>query len=296
MQNAQMRSVLMAVGLMSMAGGAMAQGLVVRSTGPEGLTPNWQTFPGGLNDYANANRPYWDQKSMDGGNRNIGNYLTGSYTPGLPGGAVASPGISPRWFGFAGADNVTAPTAARNAAGPWGFDQTGTVGGVGARLMLEVAGLAAYNEIGWYDLSAAPGSETLNVIFRGSNAPPTSVTFAPSGNWGLYLRSFNGFAENSGYGNIYFTESNRSRRTTSTGSTPLDRNHQHFALFALDLTPGNQRYLVGAEDLPQGSTGIEGPGDYNDVVFTLGVGSNIPAPGAAALLGLAGVIGSRRRR
>jgi hypothetical protein len=285
--------------VVAVSSAAFGQGLTVRgSSGLEGSsTPGWQAFPTVLNDYANASRPFWDQRSMDGGNRNVGNYLSGTYTPGLPGGALASPNVRPAWWGYSSLVNMTEPAGSRNADTSWSFDQVGTVPVNGAGLALEVAGLKNFNEVGWYDASLPVGSEVLNVLFTGGANAPAVASFAPTARWGLYLRSWNGTTESAGQGRIFFTQSERSRTVTGSGSTALDRNHQHFALFARDLSEGNQFYSVGIEDLPRSATGVEEPGDYNDVVLHIGTGANrVPAPGAAVILGVGGLLAGRRRR
>ncbi len=50
---------------------------------------SWQAFPTSLNVYGTTPRPYWDQNTKDttgGGptNRNVGNYLNGTWTGALP--------------------------------------------------------------------------------------------------------------------------------------------------------------------------------------------------------------------
>lgn len=258
---------------------------VVGSTGA-----GWSAFPTTLNDYTNAARPYWDQRSMDSGNRNIGNYLKGNYTAPLPAGAAASPGITPPWW--QGAASPTVSGSPMNADPSLYFVTTGGATAIATTMLLEVAGLHDYNEVGWYNITDAAGSEVLHPIYTGGTDPVTSVTFTPSGEWGLYLRSFQGYT-NPAKGLLFFTQSIRNRANGPAALTWSDRQTQHFALFATDLTPGAEKYTVGIEDLPLRSTGIECFGDYNDVVLTM---SAVPAPGAAVWLGLGGLIVARRRR
>ncbi|MDX2131799.1 MAG: hypothetical protein SFY69_07090 [Planctomycetota bacterium] len=273
-------------GLAALAGIANA-GVEVLGSGGAG----WVAFPGALNQYDNASRPYWDQRSKDGGTRNIGNYLHGSYTLPLPAGAGASPNITPMWWSHAGAEPLVLGGQASNADLDIGFRST-TPDPVDSTLLLEVAGLAAYNEIGWYDLSDAAGEEVLHPIYAGGAGPLTATSFVPSETWGLYLRSFKDYP-GAGQGLLFFSQADRNRANGPAALAADDRRVQHFAIFASGGAPGAERYTIGVEDLPLRSTGIEQFGDYNDVVLTI---TSVPAPGAAALLALGGLAIARRRR
>ncbi len=277
--------IAVAIASAGLASTASAGIQVVGSTGS-----GWTAFPTVLNDYTNASRPYWDQRSMDSGNRNIGNYLKGNYTLPLPAGAAGSPNITPSWW-----QGGVAPLVAGgplNADPSVHFVTTDGANQIATTMMLEVAGYHDYNEIGWYNINDAFGSETLHPIYTGGSDPVSSTTFTPSGSWGLYIRSFQGYT-NPGKGLLFFTESNRNRANGPAALSADDRKTQHFALFAPSLTPGQERYTIGVEDLALRSTNIECYGDYNDVVLTI---QAVPAPGAMALLGLGGLVISRRRR
>jgi len=262
-------SMIFAIGVMAAFPGTAAASLVVSGSPGAG----WQAFPGGLNSYATATRPFWDQPSKDGGTRNIGNYLNGTYSGSQPSASASSPGITPSWWGHTSTTDYAATMDTS-----LGFTLTG--GSVSSTLLLEVAGRANQNEIGWFNRADAVGSETLNVIFAGPATAVSSTVFAPSASFGLYLKSG---------GNVFFSESLRNR-----GGTALDRATQHFAVFASSLVSGSETYHIGTEDLLRSETGIENVGDYNDVVFSLAA---IPTPGtsALALVGLA-LTASRRRR
>ncbi len=249
--------------------GTATAGLLVSGSPGAG----WQAFPGGVNSYSNATRPYWDQPSRDGGTRNIGNYLNGTYSGSQPSASAGSPLITPPWWGHTSTTDYAATMDTS-----LGFTVTGP-GQVGSSLLMEVAGRANQNEIGWFNRNDAVGAETLHVIFAGPTSPVTSMIFTPSASFGLYLKSGN---------NVFFSESHRNR-----GGTALDRATQHFAVFASSLVSGSETYHIGAEDLLRSETGIENVGDYNDVVFSL---TAIPTPGtsALALIGLA-LTASRRR-
>lgn len=253
-----------------LAAAAPAQLTVTGSAGA-----GWQAFPGTLNNYSVANRPYWNQDSKDSGNRNIGNYLNGTYSGSLPAGSAPSPNITPVWWGL---PSVTDYLATMDNA--LGFNFSGL--GVGATLRLEVAGFRDSNEIGWYNRADAVGGETLNPIFPGPISPVGTATFTPSASFGLYLKSSGG--------RVFFSDSARNR-----GGAAVDKATQHFAVFGASLVPGREQYYVGAEDLFRSEAGVEIVGDYNDVVFTLGVNA-IPGPGAAVLAAAGGLLAGRRRR
>ncbi len=241
---------------------------------------SWQAFPGALNNYANANRPYWDQGSKDGGNRNVGNYLTGSWTPPLPGGSAPSPNITPSWWG-----NASAPDFYASMDNNISFNLTPPSNQVGTTLRLELAGYSAGNIIGWYDTTDAPGAETLNVVYTGPNSPVLSVLFTPSANFGLYIQT----AAN----DVFFSDSSRNRTTGGTALSADDRATQHFAVFQADATANNELYYIGVEDLRRNQAGVEIVGDYNDIIFSLRA---VPTPGAMGLMVLGGLVAGRRRR
>lgn len=236
----------------------------------------WQAFPGTLNNYSDPTRAYWDQRSMDGGNRNVGNYLNGSYDLPLPGGSAGSPNITPPWWGRTSNTNYSATMD--NSVH---FNRALPTTSVGTTLRLEVAGNSGVNEIGWYDINDTAGSEVLNTVYVGGASPVTSVTFTTSANFGLFLKSGD---------LIFFSESIRNR---GGAMTLADQSVQHFAFFGADLTSNAEKYFVGVEDLPLSATGIEEVGDYNDLVFTL---EAVPTPGATSLIAMGAILVARRRR
>jgi MYXO-CTERM domain-containing protein len=242
----------------------------------------WQPFPAALNDYHNDARAFWDQDTMDRAgsvtNRNIGNYLSGTYTGSLPGGAIASPNITPAWWGRSGAHFT------ERMDHNIGF-QLGASASVATTMRLEVAGHRNANTIGWFSVSDAVGSESLNPIFSGPDGPGTSASFAPSVAFGLYIRT--------GTGEVFFSQSHRNRAADGSPATAQDRATQHFAIFQTSDTPGLESFIVGVEDLNRASAGREQVGDYNDLVLSM---TAVPTPGAAAVLGLAGLAAARRRR
>lgn len=268
-------AVIVLAGLSAAATTASADLLISGSAGS-----GWQPFPGALNNYSNAARPFWDQDTQDRAgnvtNRNIGNYISGTWTGSLPAGTVPSPNLTPDWWG-----RPASPDFASTMDNDVSFTVTPPTTLLGSLMRLELAGRANVNELGWYSLADAVGSETLHPIFTGPQGAGTVGNFSPAAAFGLYLKSGNTF---------YFTQSARNR---GDNIAPADLSTQHFAVFAVDLSAGAQSYIIGAEDLPRSGAGREIVGDYNDLVFTL---SAIPTPGAAMVLGLGGVAALRRRR
>ena len=260
---------VMAAGVLLSAGAASAQ-LTVAGAGK-----SWQSYPVTGSGASGSARAFWDNPSMDGaGNRTIGNYLTGTMTGGTPSGALPSPMITPSWL---------TTTPAEGAVSSSGMDLVvtfNTVGPVVATMRMEVAGYANRNELGWYDPSVAVGAESMTrIIFSGPHSAGASVTFTPTANFGIYLRTPEG--------KVFFSEAARNRNVAAA-----DLAVQHFALFSSSPLATDQLLYIGAEDLALANTGIENNGDYNDMVFTLA--STIPAPGAAALY-LMGVMAMGRR-
>lgn len=259
------------VGLVASSTSALAALSLVGSAGS-----GWQAFPGTLNNYSDPLRPYWDQRSKDGGNRNVGNYLNGSYDLPLPGGSAGSPNITPPWWGRTSNTNYSATMD--NAVH---FNRANPTTSVGTTLKLEVAGNAGINEIGWYDINDAAGSEVLHTVYTGGNSAVMSVTFTTSANFGLFMKSGD---------LIFFSESIRNRGGVMTIA---DQSVQHFAFFGADLTAHAEKYYVGVEDLPLSGAGVEEIGDYNDMVFTL---EAVPTPGTTSLIAIGGLLATRRRR
>jgi hypothetical protein len=238
-------------------------------------------FPGALN---NSGTPFWNQPSLDvdipGTNPglNVGNYLTsqGSFQPGS-----GSPfqniglGLSP--------GNLTTITSAGSQAMPapaliFGFGAN-PASDVQMSLTLTISDTSSTNIIGWYP---AGNPSSLNPLFTGAETlgVPIDATFAPGGDFGLYLQLADG-------------------QVFLSGTT--DPMGQRFALF-IDSAG---KFFIGLEDLPFGSG--EGFGDFNDAVFSLqGIGPppgepflfDLPEPGSLALLGvgLAGLAFYRLRR
>jgi hypothetical protein len=197
--------------------------------------------------------PYWDNPSADGNQRNIGYFLskTGGFSS-----HPASPAITPEWWGYG--DGSAELNFHFNSNLPQAV-----------KLVIEVAGYANINELGWYDVS---NPSVGGVIFPGPAGAGATAVFIPSSNdFGLYIKTA---------GNVkYYTQS-----TLNPGA---ETNHQHFALFK--EAPGV--YWIGVEDKPA-NTGEGFGGDYNDMVIRMAV---VPEPATMSLFAL-GLLPLLRRR
>lgn len=199
--------------------------------------------------------PYWDNTSMDGTNRNVGFYLTDALTAHLEG----APGALPYWGNAFNSITDTGGVADLNF-----FLQRNDPTSL-AILELEVAGRSNINEFGWYDTNSPA---VLHPLFSGSQAALITNAFAPSAQYGFYLKS--------GDADTFYTQSS----LNSSG----DAAHQHFTVFRESAATGApESYWIGVEDMTVASLGNDenGVGDYNDVLIRI---SAIPEPSTAALV------------
>ncbi|MBV9462630.1 MAG: hypothetical protein JO317_00235 [Verrucomicrobiae bacterium] len=186
-------------------------------------------------------KPYWDNVSLDGSHKNIGYALIGNPAVGLPG----APGALPFW-GFS--YNSASDTGGLEDLN-WNFHKDSLQ--IRAELKLELANNGPTNEFGWYDV-ANPAA--LHTVFTGSASGGSIAVFAPSADYGLYLRDGK-------TGAVYYSQS-------KLNAFP-ETLHQHFALFGNCAQQGS--YWVGMEDLTLAQlAGHEGVrGDYNDMILRL---------------------------
>lgn len=204
-----------------------------------------------------TNNPYWNNLSWDGANKNVGFCLVSTSNCGSP----VAPGNIP----YLGQSNGSAFLNVY-------FNNTG--GPVTATFDAQIAGNAAQDTIGWYEVS---NPSQLHVLFSGVTTAGQTVTFNPTGEYGLY------FADTAVSDTFY-----------SDAALGSDSSYQHFAIFQ----QSSSSYFVGAEDLPSSNTDF----DYNDMVIQLksspGPNTPTPEPGAMALVasGLLGLGFLRTRR
>jgi hypothetical protein len=176
--------------------------------------------PSGLGDWRSwsssteSGTPFWANASWDGGQQNVGYYLT--HTGAFSASTYEFPGAIPYWG-----------TAAGSFVKDFSFTKTSDHDL--AALRIEIAGYAPYNEFGWYDVT---DPTHLNPIFAGSDGSGASATFTPSALYGFYFRNQPG--------DIFYTESSKSQ----------DPSFQHFAIFQQDPSA----YWLGMEDLLSGNT------------------------------------------
>jgi len=216
-------------------------------------------------------KPYWDNPSLDGSNKNVGFFLVNAPTAPL----ADAPGALPYW-------GNTFNSATDSGGSPdLNFTFQRTAASSVASLQLEVAHNANINVFGWYDTT---DPSVLHPIFLGPDSPPSTNTFSPSAQYGLYLTGADG---------TYYTQSS----LNPSGDT----SHEHFVIFQGSSTPGAESYWIGIEDLGVSGLGSDeaGVGDYNDMVVRISaaVAPAVPEPSTAALVmgGSVLLLGLRKR-
>jgi hypothetical protein len=229
---------------------------------------SWQSFTSSKLD--KDGKPYFDQPSLDDGNRNVGYFLTGT------GGVYFTDylGTNPQFWGL--------PYNKANDSGGGadiGFHWTNASPSGIVTLLIEVAGYATTNIFGWFEWD----SGVKHPIFPGSDGAPLAKTVAIGEAYGFYLERENG--------PTFYTDVNGDLWTNPDQTI-------NFAVFRGDRY-GPDVFFLGCEDLTEAELGKcrEGwIGDFNDMVVKI---QPLPLPGSLVLLGSGlvglGLLGWRRR-
>jgi len=236
---------------------------------PENLAgPSWQG-PITVNGTQVTNTAYWNNGSTDCSSgtclgNNIGDYMVSGDGAGKAQDLNFNPLNVQFWATSTGAsdNNIVLNTGST---------------GVSTSLRVEVAGLAASNEFGYFLLS---DPNTLIPLFLGSDGLGKVATFLPTGDFGLYLKN---------------TISNNLFRTDTATTAGFDNDgFQHFAPFRNKVDIGARTVWMGIEDLIFGGAGCSPNGtdgcsdrDFQDMIVRIDA---VPEPATLLLLGT-GLVG-----
>jgi len=224
----------------------------------------------------NNGKPYWDNRSLDGTSKiqkktgNIGFYLTDSTED--PAYTLEDAPDNPLPLPYWGKSiKKSKKKTGGNADLNFVFDRTELTNTAVLALEATPPALADHEEFGWYDVSDP--LLTLHPILDGSDSPGTNVTFAPSLQYGFYLK----------------IEGQSPFFTQSRLNPYRDTSHQQFVVFEQSLAASNEVYWIGIENSSRlGLRGKEGGlGDYNDMLIRIGTPSSppiVPEPSTVMLV------------
>jgi hypothetical protein len=281
-----MRRLLIVAGLAALTSGMMLADSVSISGSDTFINmPSNTTFAANT---TLGNTPYWNNRSLDGAQFNVGYFLTDT-------GAFSANTLVPAPAQYLGntANNNLAPTA---------FSFLSAASSIQVTILYQNAGAnsgAFGTSFGVYDTSN--GAQT--PIYTAGTVPAnvgviTNVSTTAS--YGFYATT----CQNSTNGTncfTFFSNPSIDAPVTNFGSGTVVEapgSHQHFALFT--VAGDSNSFYLGYEDSLNGglgfggTSGFENYGDFNDIIVRI---TTVPEPGTFAFLGLGLVaLGLRARK
>jgi hypothetical protein len=129
---------------------------------------------------------------------------------------------------------------------------------------------SGYNLFGWYEINANGTIGAMTTLWNSKSAAVgDSSTFAPTGNYGLFLENIQGNGQSDYF---WFMNKTQDYSAGTYPHNPVD-SAQHFAVFG----GAPDQYFVGIDDTNNGNE------DYNDMIIKV---TNAPEPCALFLSGL----------
>jgi len=193
-------------------------------------------------------------------------------------------------------------------------------GALAITLMYANSGANGFAEYGIYDVSNPNVNHTIlqaggvpgNNLNNDIGQTITLASGSPYANWGLYVRTCEegsvSSAQCNADGKIVTFYMGAASQENPALYSPYDTAHQHFALFQSG-TNINQYYAAvedwafNASDPNASTNGVEGYGDYNDLIFGITSSINggaVPEPATLSIMGLGlaglGMLGRRKLR
>jgi hypothetical protein len=265
----------------------------------------------------NATGAFWNNTSSDivnGSNAaNVGNFLNPVSGSAFNGGVSGCSACGTNYMTGGGQMDVQSSNIPNFVSG---FNFVRQAGALSITLLYANSGVNGNVEVGIYD--ATSGTTALNnhtILFPNGNiqsnlnpgptfggatsypefgSPSGTTTLqngSPYANWGIYVRecTITGDPTCGGGSKVVTQFFNVAFNQNDPGT---DTGHQHFALFQAGTNLNT--YFVGFEDQTAGTGGVEGYGDYNDIILQINTSQSlvagVPEPGTLAFIG-AGLAG-----